>query len=308
MEIDSRTQLGEIGIQLDALEFPIVLNGGLVVPSRPSVSLSTLGGVQLYAEKSSRPTPSGASEARWQQPQSGTRATLAAGSPSGGARAPGTASPFALCAADDKLYPRLSEVGVAYPGTMIYRQEEGFWLRLESLLLPGKGRKAVFVVAVMPRIRQVSAWGYWHGGCIGVSWIGPRHTNYPDGSVCAFDGTDGSWQYGDDFVKLLDFYTVWAVRHLHLEWFGRWPGPQASANPVERITEFRGGELCGCSAPRGTYESCCKQHDMAEVTPRAVLSFMLLSQNRHRYPPTDITAFAASGSNPPKLRVCVATT
>lgn len=299
MVIDIRTRLEEIGIQLDASIFPIVMNGGLVLPSRPSVSHSTLGEELLNEKKSSRPTQSGASEATRQQP--GTRTSFARASQPGRAWATGAASPFTLCTADDELYPRLSEVNVAYPGAIIHRQEEGFWLLIESLLLPDVGRKALFVVAVMPQTGRVVAWGYWHICCVGVSWIGPRHTNYPDGSICAFDVVDGSWQYGDSLVKLLDFYTVWAVRHLYLEYFGKWPGPQASANHIERLFEFKDDEWCGCSVPRGTYRNCCKQQDIAKVTPRAALSFWLFSQRCYRCPPAKVTAFAKSSVNPPTL-------
>ena len=272
------------------------------MPSRPSASSLSLGKEKFNAKSSSRPEASGANFP-WRQSREGARESSVATSRSSGSWASGASSSFALRKNHTELYPGLSEVGVAYPGAMVYQQEEGFWLRLESLLLPNVGRKALFVVSVMPGTGQVTAWGYWHMATIGVSWIGPRHTNYPDGSICAFDTTDGTWQYGDDLVKLIDLYTVWAIRHLHLEWLGKWPGPQASANPVERITEFKDNEWCGCSAPQGTYGNCCKQHDLAEISPKAVLSFLLFSQRCHRYPPFNITAFASSAFNPPKLEL-----
>lgn len=302
MDTNIRSLLGAIGDQMDANLFPSVLNGGLVEPSRPSASLPILG-ERFYNEPASSAAPRASEGSRG---QAAAWPSAAGASTAGGTRAPGEASPFSLRPADDVFYPGLSEVGAAYPGAVIHRQEEGFWLRLDSRLLPGFGRQARFVVAVIPKIKHAAAWGFWNGGGLGTSWIGPRHTNYPDGSICAFDAADGDWQFGHSLVTLLDLYTIWAIRHLHLEYLGRWPGPQASANPIERIAEFRDDEWCGCSTPNGLYGSCCSQQDIAGVTPREILAFQVFREGRDRHPPSDITAFALSGINPPTLRLRVA--
>lgn len=302
MNMNIGSLLGAIGDQMDANLFPSVLNGGLVKPSRPSASLQILG-EEFYNEPAAPAAPKASEGPRG---QTAAWASATGASTAGGAGASGETSPFSLCPADDDLYSGLSVVEVAYPGVQIHRQEDGFWLWLDSRLLPGFGRKARFVVAVLPRIEHIAAWGFWNGGSLGASWIGPRHTNYPDGSICAFDAADGDWKYGDSLVTLLDLYTIWAIRHLHLEYLGRWPGPQASANPIERIAEFRNTEWCGCSTPRGTYGSCCKQQDLSGVTPRTILAFRVFREERERHPSSDLTAFALSGINPPILRLRVA--
>ncbi|NOT18902.1 MAG: hypothetical protein HOP24_01320 [Sideroxydans sp.] len=299
-----KIQLEEIGLQLDASIFPIVMNGGLVMSSKPSILNLTLDKEQLNERKTRSEKQTDQPEITRKSPRTGGKPTYSRTSAeSGGTRTACSTSSFSLNSADDKLYAKLSEVQLAYPETTIYKQEEMFWLRVESLLLPGLGRKAIFLLAVIPKFRKIIAWGYWSVWSIGVSWIGPRHTNYPDGSMCAFDMMDGSWQYGDNLVKLLDFYTVWAVRHLYLEYFDRWPGPQASSSYVERNFEFKDHECCGCPMPQGTYHNCCKPNDIAKITPAAALSFWIFSKRDQRHPPSDITNFARLGINPPRLEL-----
>lgn len=304
MDMNIRSLLEAIGDQMDANVFPSVLNGGLVKPSRQSASIQILG-EEFYNESESTEEPwASASPGN----QAGAWASTAGSSAAGRTWAAREASPFSLGPKDNDLYPGLNEVGTAYPGTLIYRQEEGFWLRLDSRLLPRIGRKACFVVAVIPKLRHVTAWGFWDGGFLGATWIGPRHTNYPDGSICAFDTADGDWQYGDSLVTLFDLYTIWALRHLYLEYFGRWPGPQASTSSIERVAEFKNDEWCGCSRPRGTYGNCCRQRDLAGVTLGEVLAFGVFREERDRHPPSDITAFAQSMIDPPTLRLRVSET
>lgn len=137
------------------------------------------------------------------------------------------------------------------------------WLRVDSAVLNGIDRTVTFLVAVPFRLDQFPrAWGFWNLAN-GPRWIGPRHTNFTDGSVCAFVPQSGTWRPGDPLDDLLDLYTVWALRQLHLEVFGRWPGGQFSPHPYYSLIEFNEGEFCGCEAqePLRHYVDCCRpQH------------------------------------------------
>ena len=64
------------------------------------------------------------------------------------------------------------------------------------------------------------------------------------------------------WTQLVHLYTVWALRHLYLEEFKRWPGRQFSAHPFYSLAEFKDDEFCGCDAePPQRYGECCKpQH------------------------------------------------
>ena len=140
----------------------------------------------------------------------------------------------------------------------IVKRDDGLWLISESNLLQDFKGKAIFLTSIpyylgiLPR-----SWACWDS----FQWIGPRHTNYPDGSVCAFEQSDGSWLPGESVVELLDMYTLWALRHLHLSILGRWPGQQRVHTSYERISELAENELCGCDKPMGLYKDCCQNSD-----------------------------------------------
>jgi hypothetical protein len=92
-------------------------------------------------------------------------------------------------------------------------QEGGFWMYTESALLPELGRTVSYLTGVSTDRHFVKSWAFY-SSAVGVFWIGPRHTNFPDGSICAFEPRDGTWCFGDSLVELLDLYTVWAIRHI----------------------------------------------------------------------------------------------
>jgi len=134
------------------------------------------------------------------------------------------------------------------------------WLLVESSVLEGIDRWATFLVAIpyypggFPR-----AWGFWNLAG-GPKWIGPRHTNFPDGSICAFLPESGTWIQRGRLDLLIDLFTVWALRQLHLEEFKRWPGRQFSAHPYYSLAEFKPDEFCSCDngeTPR-LYGECCR--------------------------------------------------
>jgi len=143
------------------------------------------------------------------------------------------------------------------------------WLHATSAILSGLARTATFIVALPFRPGAgPRAWGFWNAAGQ-YCWIGPRHTNFQDGSICAFAPSDGAWSEGADLRTLLDIYSVWALRHLHLEVFGRWPGKQYAlfggspkVQAYYRRIECKDDELCGCGSEARRYAECCKPSDL----------------------------------------------
>jgi hypothetical protein len=140
------------------------------------------------------------------------------------------------------------------------------WLLVASSILDGIDRSATFLVALpyspesFPR-----AWAFWNFDGE-LKWIGPRHTNFPDGSVCAFVPESGTWHQGDRLDSLLDLFTVWVLRQLYLEEFERWPGRQFSAHPFYSLAEFKDDEFCSCDReePPRRYGECCKPEHLKQ--------------------------------------------
>lgn len=157
----------------------------------------------------------------------------------------------------------LEAVHDAFPNTQVLMRTGGLWLVTESLLLPGLWKKAKFFTwAPHLRTSPVRGWGFWDGKLLNRPiWIGPRHTNY-DGSICAFEPKDETWVPGEAIVVLLRYYTLWAVRHLHLQVFGKWPGYQVAHSPWERLLEVRRDEYCGCERFDKHYSECCYDQDL----------------------------------------------
>lgn len=174
------------------------------------------------------------------------------------------------------------------------------WLLSESSVVQGLDRAATFLVAFCWSKAAVRGWGFWRDSAITGRWIGPRHTNFPDGSICAFDPADGTWVFGNSIVGLLDLYTVWALRHLHLESFGRWPGPQAVFHPYERRLEFHLDESCGCGSDK-MYRNCCAPRDGARRVVPDFVSFALRFAGGLREPPARVAQFVLNLAQPPPI-------
>lgn len=178
-----------------------------------------------------------------------------------------------------------------YPGVQLWEQEQGVWVLVESGLFPGLRQHAMFLVGVSYLRATVRSWAFWGDPLAAPSWIGPRHTNFPDGSICAFEPTDGTWLFGEPLVALLDLYTVWAVRHLHLRIFGRWPGPQAVHMPYERVLELNADEHCGCGESNRRYGECCRGKDLTRNRIKDAVEFFFWSGGVLRSPPAPVERF-----------------
>src|SRR3954470_15266743 len=128
--------LALIGHELDAGAEVRVLNGGVVVPSMPTVSSSFLGmemhDVNGKATRRSETRPRSRAP-RWEGTAGRPWTTSTA--------APVVGKPL------KKLYEtELSGLAVSYPETQLWHQTDGVWLRYKSKLLDGLSRNALFLV------------------------------------------------------------------------------------------------------------------------------------------------------------------
>lgn len=297
--IAAQQLLWQIGCDLDREVFPRVWNGGLALPSGHLLPLQVLGGEHFHARQIAT-FQTGPEPATW------AGARTPGGEQAGASSAPGngpsgTAAPFPCPDVDLKLSKQFEELAQAYPGTRLWSRDRGFWLCVPATILPGLGRSACFVLQIQPdsqNLEKVRAWGFWCAGRLGATWIGPRHTNYLDGSICAFEKDAGTWTFGDSLIALLDLLSVWATRQLYLENFGNWPGPQASSYPYERLLEFQDTEHCGCAKPEGRYSQCCKPRD-ASFKPLAIAcTHIVLCGWRMRQAPAAIVDLVLHGKPP----------
>lgn len=286
--------LDSLGARLDS-GFPLsVLNGGIVQPGDDTVDLPLPGKVlrnEQRQKSSSQTTPRQWTPRTWPWQTAGTRT-------------PSKTPPF-ICKALRQCYePQLDEVQQAYPGTKVWSdQAEGLMCLVESSILYGLPKKAVFLAAIpyLPG-HPVKSWAFWVTP-LSVDWIGPRHTNFADGSICAFDPADGSWNPGGSLVELFDLYTVWALRHEYLQQKGRWPGYQSVPFLRERLTEFQSEELCGCEHSSLRYSDCCKEKDLKNSCVGEAISYWFhICGQKHRAPPECITRFIWQRKDPPSLR------
>jgi hypothetical protein len=165
------------------------------------------------------------------------------------------------------------------------------WVLVESRLFDGLRKRARFLIGVSYRYAAIRSWAFWVDAIGLPVWIGPRHTNYNDGSICAFEPADGTWGFSDGLVQLVDLYTLWVARHLHLEVFGRWPGAQSVHRPYERILEIRTGEQCGCRDAAGAYVDCCRTRDLARDRIADAVEFICWTQFALRSPPRQVLDF-----------------
>ena len=280
MNTNTKKLLAEIGNQLDRGQFPCVYDGGLVWPDDTAVDFSTQGKESRNDERSE----STRSKSRSWQRSPGRQGQT------GRQRATPGAPPVISQRLRDGYRRQRDVVSSVYPGTLIDEVKYGMWLTVESKLLEDLNRSATFLIFVpYSEGIPVRAWGFW-STAVSFDWIGPRHTNFPEGSICAFEPTDNTWLPGGNLIPLIDLYSLWAVRHLHLEQFGFWPGDQYVVHPYERLTELKDHEKCGCGSSDLRYHECCKSSDMAQDRIELMRDF----QSRYgikREPPRTVLSY-----------------
>lgn len=293
MSVEAKEMLRLIGNQLDEGKYPVVMNSGVIMPSNAAFQSETLG----TEKRNGKSRQSRRSKTRQRK---GTtrrkRAAIRSGAPN--------KAPQVICSDLLSAYKsQVNDIDIAYPGAKYWWQQEGFWLLTNSALMNGSPKKAVFISAIPFSARlKPQCWGFWDG----IEWIGPRHTNFPNGSVCSFQPFDRTWHPGDSLITLLDLHTLWALRHLHLEIFNRWPGRQSVSLVYERILEFHEDEYCGCDAtPSKLYRDCCLKKDQSRNKIEEAIKFALMPGGSVRKPPDDIYNFMCGSTYLPSiLSVC----
>jgi len=188
----------------------------------------------------------------------------------------------------------LEELHLAYP-TQFIEGDHGLWIIVTSCPLGRGGPQVTFVVGY-PYSEKLPprAWAYWKLGDF-PKFIGPRHTNFPDGSICAFVPDDATWSRADGLVTLIDLYSTWVVRQLYLEHVGRWPGQQHGPTALYRRTEFASDEWCGCGSGR-RYGECHELADrlLPEEEARLEHRRIMGSDYCDRKPPKSVSKFVRS--------------
>lgn len=186
----------------------------------------------------------------------------------------------------------------AYPSAKTRSDSHGTWLVVRVFPLGPRGPQVLLLIMV-PLIDRVEAWGYWctRGGPV---WIGPRHTNFPNGSICAFpleaNHLDCEWP----LARYLDLLSEWCARHLYYALHNRWPGPQEGRWTWYRLRETRPGECCPRCGSLEPYEDCCKSRDEEEMAQR--LDVLDALQFSARVPPPSVDQCAKrAGRNPPRI-------
>lgn len=230
--------------------------------------------------------------------------------PAGRPRQAGAAARFGVDLLRAAYEVQVTALAEAYPSLQTYVDEDGMWLLAKSAVIADLDREATFLVALPYRPGAgPRAWAFWTDDGP-PRWIGPRHTNFHDGSVCAFSPKDGAWHEGDDLRTLLDLYSVWALRHLYLEAFGRWPGRQYAllggdprVSAYYRIIECKDDELCGCGSETHWYADCCKPSDqrLNLIQLAATFSNVIRGGFATRQPPQAVVD-AIAGSGPPPIK------
>lgn len=295
---ETRAVLQEVGAALDEHRRLLVHIHGLVALD------------QEYATATSAKENSHERQGKRGSPARSRKGPARREGPPRGSRPAGAASRISrdvLRAAYDKQMIRLAE---AYPTLQALPDEDGMWLLARSSIISGLTREATFLVAVpyQPGVGP-RAWGFWTAGTETV-WIGPRHTNFRDGSICAFSPDDGVWSEGGNLTTLMDLYSVWTLRHLHLEVFGRWPGKQYGlfgADPrvqaYYRLRECNDNELCGCGAEARRYSECCKPSDLQWDVFQLMPLFLHHTHGgfNSRVPPPSVVSFIEGRSAVPSM-------
>lgn len=160
---------------------------------------------------------------------------------------------------------RLEELEHWYPSSRIVRRSSSLALMSVDVgvirSLPYRGRLLLEIPLDNPRglipfpgpttpafVPIVRVWARWRDG---VRPVGDHV--YPDASVCAY--MPGEWIWGRDPLHvLLDWYTSWLAKSLHLQFLNRWPGPQHCSARVAMRRKML-DEYCRCGGPK-QYGEC----------------------------------------------------
>lgn len=186
----------------------------------------------------------------------------------------------------------MPEIREYYPDLRVIEVEDGIWVVTEIFPI---GRDGPFfsVCMFLHDDKGLDAKGFaFVGSGADALAVGKRHTNGPDGSICAFCSFNGVWEPGQSPHVVLDLYAEWLLCHLFLFVTGRWPGKQYGATPEYRHIEFEVREWCFCDFNR-RYGDCHAKSDALAVTAQELgLTCKALDE---REIPAAVTSFVRSG-------------
>jgi hypothetical protein len=150
-----------------------------------------------------------------------------------------------------------------------------------------------------PRQRILS-WGFWRTED-GLVWMGPKHTNYPDGSACAFPADSGVWTEVQGITAYVDRLAEWSMRHIFLDAEGVWPGTQEGGHLYYRLRHTHPQECCTRCCELERYGTCCHALDQEEYRtwhPRDFLAVYGCEVGEQR-PDSRLVTWAMQRRGPP---------
>ena len=213
---------------------------------------------------------------------------------------PGHSDPADLVRWAVQCREQFEQLRHTYPSAKLWPDRAGTWLAVRTFPIGEGGPQALLLIAVPFGGPRVFAWAYWYEQGH-AKWIGPRHTNFNEGSICAFpllsDHLDCEWP----LTRYLDLLSEWCARHLYLALRQKWPGPQEGLWVSYRLSETLPGECCPRCGRLQMYETCCKPLDEADALVGREGPHGPAPQGG-RTPPPQIREFAKRGGrNPPKM-------
>jgi hypothetical protein len=156
------------------------------------------------------------------------------------------------------------EILLYYPSANFREIDHGLWITARFHPL-GLQRPCYWVCLFLPSDARLSPKAFAFNRLSPMARaVGPRHTNFPDGSICAFTDGDDAWRPGDSPKILLNLYAEWLVCQLFYKIAKRWPGKQVGLDAVYRQQEFDVREWCDCGSDR-RYGNCHFPLDVKEV-------------------------------------------
>jgi hypothetical protein len=189
-----------------------------------------------------------------------------------------------------------------YPGTKKSSDPNGTWLVVRSFPIGESGPEAVFLIAIPSEVHRVEAWAFWLSGS-GTVWIGPRHTNLPHGSACAFPPED-SYHLDCEWPlrRYIDLLSEWSARHLYYAVHDRWPGPQEGRWALYRLQETRLRECCPRCGNLSYYEDCCSKLDEMMLADRSAVAENPPDFSLRKLPSRIYELAKRAGRNPPRIK------
>lgn len=217
---------------------------------------------------------------------------------SGAAAAPEPSGEDRFAELRSMYFEAMAEVREFYPDLRVIEVQDGIWVVTKILPIGCDGPNfSVCLFLHDSKFFDHKAFAFVGNGRTGKS-VGPRHTNFPDASICSHIADDGVWHPGQSPLILLNLYAEWLICQLFHALEGTWPGRQSGLDATYRVIEFHDAEWCDCGSGL-RYGQCHRDIDEKAVT-------LLKLSGRYvplapRQVPVSIVRFAKSGFLKPPL-------